>query len=154
MTSSHHNKVEIKADAIQSITYIDNSLVITSGQPSSPPPSVNHSCSTWTIDMECGRKGNSSVAGQFTNISGGVGHVFSPTAFSDESPADLNFYFGVKVGIQTEGTTNYVTLYLAQGHRAMRNNWWILAEGLWRTTQKPYSLHFPPLLATPNRCLP
>ena len=38
MTTSHHNKVVIKADSIKSIDYINHSLVITSGQPSSPPP--------------------------------------------------------------------------------------------------------------------
>lgn len=121
MTSSHSNKVEIKNSEIESIQYLDDSLVIISGQPSSPPPIISKSGDTWTIDLQCGRKGSSSVASQFTQTCGGVGHVFSPTA-SDSSPGDLNFYFGIRVGFQLSGETYYVQFYLGQGHRALRNN--------------------------------
>lgn len=125
MTSSHENEVKIKCDTIRSITYINGSFAITDGQPSSLPPSISQDGSTWTLKVDCGRKGSSSVAGQFTNISGGVGHVYSPEAISDASPTDLNFYFGVTLGIETKGITNYLTVYFGQGHRALRNNWWI-----------------------------
>lgn len=125
MTSSHHNKVEIKSDAIRSITYIDGSLAITGDQPASPPPAISQSGSTWTIDMDCGRKGDSAVAGQFTNISGGVGHVVCPTSLSDASPSDLNFYFEVVVEFDVPDGVERITVFLGQGHRASRNNWWI-----------------------------
>lgn len=126
MTTSHSNKVKIKNSAIKSIQYVDNSFIITDGQPSSPPPSINQSGDTWTIDIECGRKGNSSVASQFVAISGGVGHVFSPSDNNDSTPDKLNFFFGIRVGFQLGDEMFYVDLYVGQGHQAwLRNNWWI-----------------------------
>lgn len=130
MTTSHHNKVVIKADSIKSIDYINHSLVITSGQPSSPPPSISRSGNKWTIDMNCGRHGDSSVAGQFTSISGGAGHVYCPTAWSDKTPGKLNFYFGVRVGFSLSDQTCNVHLYFGQGHVGLRNNWWIGSRNL------------------------
>ena len=75
--------------------------------------------------MDCGRKSDKSIAGQFTNIAGGVGHVFSPTAISDDSPSDLNFYFCVKATFSIASTKKEIYIYLAQGSRSLRNNWWI-----------------------------
>lgn len=125
MTISHSNKVKIKCNAIESIEYIDGSLVITGGQPSSPPPKITESGATWTIDMECGRKGSSSVADKFKDTCGGAKHVYCPTAFSDKTPGKLNFYFGVRVGFSLSGETYFVEIYLGQGHVFLRNNWWI-----------------------------
>jgi hypothetical protein len=125
MASSHDNKVTIKCASIISITYIDNSLVITGGQPSSPPPTISQSGDTWSITMKCGRKGSGTVGSQFTSKSGGVGHVISPYSWSDKSPSKLNFYFGVMVCFNIQNETFYTNLYLGQGHVSSRNNWWI-----------------------------
>ena len=125
MATSHHNKVKLKAAEIHSVEYIDKSLVITEGQPSAASPTISHSDKTWTIDLYCGRKASKPVAGQFVNISGGVGHLYSPQSISDDLPEDLNFYFGVRVGVKRHSVIDYVTLYLGQGSRLTNNNWWI-----------------------------
>jgi hypothetical protein len=130
MTKSHSNEVKVKCSTITSVVYIDKSLVITSGQPSAPPPSISHSGDTWTITMECGRKGSGKVASQFTSTSGGVGKVISPTSMSDKSPDDLNFFFGVTVCFNVNNENFYTDIYLGQGHRSLRNNWWIGGENV------------------------
>ncbi|WFN37894.1 hypothetical protein L1994_05795 [Methanomicrobium antiquum] len=124
MSKSQENIVEIKCSAIQSIKFIENSLVITPEQPNSLPPDISNSGDIWTIDLNCGRKGDKSVAEKFTNISGGGAHVFSPNSTKDENPSQLNFYFGILVEFNLEGKKYMMNLYLGQGHQ-VRNNWWI-----------------------------
>lgn len=136
LVSSHSNIVEIDASSIQSIDYIKDSLCITDGQPSTPPPSISQSGSKWTITLECGRKGSASVADKFINICGGRYHSFSPTANSDQ-PGKLNFYFGVTIGLKLGGEIYYETIYLAQGHMGLNNNWWIGSRSL---AQKSYAI--------------
>lgn len=125
MATSRSNSVEIKCSDITSISYIKDSLVITEGQPSTPPATISQKGDKWTITMECGRKGNSSVAGQFENMCGGKAHAFSPEAYSDPTPSNLNFYFGVTVTFKTPTGTRDLNLILAQGHQTLANNWWI-----------------------------
>jgi len=125
MATSRSNKVTIKCDTITAITYIGNSLVITSGQPSSPPPTISQSSDEWSITMDCGRKANSSVAGQFTNLCGGIGHITCPSAWSDTSPSDLNFFFGNSVKFTINSVDYRTNIYFGQGHSHARNNWWI-----------------------------
>ncbi len=124
MATSRSNSVEIKCSDITSISYIKDSLVITEGQPSTPPATISQKGDKWTITMECGRKGNSSVAGQFENLSGGKNHTFSPVS-SSEKPSNLNFYFEVQVSFKTPSGTKEVTLVMGQGHQTLSNNWWI-----------------------------
>lgn len=130
MASSHDNQVTIKCGSISSISYISNSLVITGGQPSSPPPAISQSGDNWSITMKCGRKGSSTVGSQFTSKSGGIGHVISPYSWSDKSPSDMNFYFGVNVCFSIKNETFYTKLYFGQGHTGLRNNWWIGGENV------------------------
>jgi hypothetical protein len=125
MTSSHSNKVTIKCGTIKTIDYIAKSLVITSGQPSSQPANISQSDDTWSVTMECGRKGDRSVAGQFTSLCGGKGHITCPTAISDASPSKLNFFFGTTITFTIGGKDYSTNVYLGQGHRSLRNNWWI-----------------------------
>ncbi|HRH48424.1 MAG TPA: hypothetical protein PLP23_06725 [Panacibacter sp.] len=125
MASSNDNTVTIKCASITSIAYIDNSLVITGGQPSSPPPTISQSGDTWSITINCGRKGSVTIASQFTSKSGGVSNVISPYSSSDKSPSNLNFYFGITVCFNIQNETFYTDLYLGQGNTSSRNNWWI-----------------------------
>lgn len=125
MTSSHSNKIDITCGDIESIQYIVGSLTITDGQPSSPPPGISRSGDTWTIDMACGRKGSKAVADAFVQACGGAGQVCSPSALSDATPGDLNFFFGIRVGFRLGSDIGYLEFHVGQGHRASRNNWWI-----------------------------
>lgn len=125
MATSHSNKVSIKCNTITSISYIHESLVITNGQPSSPPPTISQSGDEWSVTMDCGRKGSSPVAGQYTNLCGGVGHITCPSAWSDTSPANLNFFFGTRVKFTINSIDYTTNIYFGQGHVGVRNNWWI-----------------------------
>ena len=125
MPTSRSNKVKLKNETIDSINYIDKSLVITSGQPSTTPPKISNSGDTWTIEINCGRKGDSSVAKKFVSACGGSGHAYCPSSFMDNEPGKLNFYFGVRIGFKLGGTVYYEDIYLGQGHTGARNNWWI-----------------------------
>ncbi len=122
--SSETNTVKVTGSMIQSINYIQNSLVITSGQPSSPPPSITQTGADWTITLKCGRKKSEPVATSFNATTGGTVHEYAPDIDSD-SPEELNFYFGVKVTMLSGGTSATTTLYLGQGSHGGTNNWWI-----------------------------
>lgn len=125
MATSRSNKVKISNRSIISIEYIDNSLNITNGQPSTIPPSISQSGKDWTIEIKCGRKGSDGVASSFVSSCGGQGHLYSPGTFIDDKPGKLNFSFAVQVGFLIAGNNYYVELHLAQGHSGASNNWWI-----------------------------
>ncbi len=125
MSKSHNNKVTISCASIASIEYIDNSLIITEGQPSSLPLYIHQKGNDWIIEIKCGRKGSTGVSSAFTNQSGGQGHIFSPSCYLDEKPSKLNFSFSVQINFQIGGAFYHAKLNLAQGHTGASNNWWI-----------------------------
>lgn len=106
------------------MNYIEDSLVITSGQPSSPPPSFSQSEDEWTITLKCGRNWSQEVADSFDTATGGSIHEYTAASLKS-SPYDLNFYFGVRVTILCGNTEFAVNLYFAQGNYLTVNNWWI-----------------------------
>jgi hypothetical protein len=123
---SSSNKVKLVGSNIQSVSYIDNSLVITPGQDSAPPPKISKDGNTWTIDLAADRKNSEGVANSFNEITGGKTHVYAPDGGSGGTPKSLNFYFGVTVEFTGfPGGPVTTTLYLAQGHYGTTNNWWV-----------------------------
>jgi hypothetical protein len=122
--TSHANSVGVTCSMIQSMSYIEGSLVITQGQPSSPPPSFTQSGDTWTITLNCGRKSSSSVATSFNNQTGGSVHEYAPSG-GGGTPGNLNFYFGVRITMLVNNTQIPVDVYFAQGSYGTTNNWWI-----------------------------
>lgn len=110
------------ANAIQSLTYVPNSLVITPGQPSSQPAAISCSGTQWTTVLQAGRKGSGDVAASFMTASGGgPGNVFGLDSGA-KTPGKLNFFFQVTATF-TNGAQ--VVLCLGQGHTGAYNNWWI-----------------------------
>jgi hypothetical protein len=141
MESTPGNKVQIKFSGPALVEYISNSFVITEKQPSYPPPIVfSDNEIVWGIEIKCGRKGSSGVAGQFINMSGGTGHTFCPTAKSDRAPRDLNFYLGIKVRFSVNSENYYANIYLGQGHSDNRNNWWVGSPNIINTAGIPGAL--------------
>jgi phospholipase C len=123
LVSLHDNTITIDDRAsktIQSITYVPNSVVITSGQPYETPPKIEVSDHVFKITLRAGRKKSDAVANSFNSACGGSAKEYAPSGGGD-TPDGLNFYFGVT--IQFAGGT--ATVYLAQGSYALTNNWWI-----------------------------
>ena len=122
MTSSHSNTVTLESSLIQSVSYIDGTFVITSGQPyDSGPTAKNMGKGVWEITVNCGRKKSSSVADKFNSLCGGEYHEYAPKG-GGGTPDELNFMFGVTVAF---ANATPITLYLAQGSYSSTNNWWI-----------------------------
>lgn len=132
--SSHSNTVKVYGSMIQSMSYIDGSLVITAGQPSSPPPTVVQSGDEWEITLQCGRKNSKQVAESFNRISGGSAHEFTQATIAT-SPDELNFYFGMNV-VVVSGTTQFpMEFYFGQGSYDTTNDWWMGGSSI--TSQGP-----------------
>ena len=120
------NTVTITSPLIESIRYINNSLVITTGESSSPPPSIVQDASRWIITLEADRGGSEDVADSFNTRVGGANHSFAGSGGgTGKMPDKLNFYFGVTVTFNIGGTRIDTNLYLGQGHYLLTNNWWM-----------------------------
>ena len=125
MASEHDNTVTINGSMIKGISYVNNSLVISSGQPSSPPATISNSGSKWEVTMKCGRHKTSAVADQFTKICGSAAHEYAPSG-GGGTPDELNFFFQVNFIIDINGKNyNVNNVCLAQGSYSTTNNWWI-----------------------------
>ena len=126
--TSHSNVVTLTdlSGIISSITYLDNSLVISEGQPASPPPSITMAQGVFKITLEAGRHKTTPVADSFNNLSGGRNNEYAPSGDSG-TPSQLNFFFGVVIEIvlPSSGSSGSVTVYLGQGSFGTTNNWWI-----------------------------
>lgn len=125
------NTVTITSSLIESISYIDNSLVITQGESSSPPPSIVQDASKWIITLQADRSGSENVADTFNTRVGGASHEYAPTGGgTGKMPDKLNFYFGITITFNIGGTRVSTDVYLAQGHYLLTNNWWMGAGAL------------------------
>lgn len=125
MASEHDNTVKISGSMIKGISYISNSLNISSGQPSSPPATISQSGSDWSVTMKCGRHKTSAVADAFTKICGSSAHEYAPSG-GGGTPDELNFFFQVNFTIEVDGKNYAVNnVCLAQGSYGSTNNWWI-----------------------------
>lgn len=131
MTTSQENVVVLNCADITHVSYVDGSFHITSGQPSTLPPTIDHQGdNTWMIVVNCGRSKSSSVANSFNSAVGTTNHswcgpyVELPSETSTDKPSELNFYFAVNVTFS--GMSTPVTVYLGQGNQLhLFNNWWI-----------------------------
>jgi hypothetical protein len=115
---------------VTNITYVPNSLLVTPGQPSTPPPTISQFENNFTITLIAGRSGDADVATDFTNASGGADHVFAPQGQPlGGTPGKLNFYFAVQIDYDANGDVGSVVVYLGQGSYGSfidpTNNWWI-----------------------------
>jgi phospholipase C len=122
-TTKHSNLVTIKDDsnAISSISYINGSLKITSGQPYDVPPSIVKLSGKFEITLQAGRSKTKGVADSFNSVCGGASKEYAPEG-GGGTPDELNFMFGVVLHFHTGGSA---TVYLAQGSHGLTNNWWI-----------------------------
>jgi hypothetical protein len=117
---SSSNTVTISGAAITAIDYVPNSLVITPGEDSSPPPTIEQDESQWTITLSADRKASTGVADSFNRVSGGQNHEYAPSG-GGGIPEEMNFYFQIDM---TLGASR-VRLQLGQGNYGLRNNWWM-----------------------------
>ncbi|HEU0301095.1 MAG TPA: hypothetical protein VFR37_16645 [Longimicrobium sp.] len=123
---SSSNTVTLTSSLIQSVTYVNNSLHIKSGESYTVPPTITQSGSTWTIVLDADRSGDNTVADDFNNEVGGAYHEYAPSGGgTGNQPGSLNFWFGVTVAFNVGGNVINETFYLAQGNYSLTNNWWI-----------------------------
>lgn len=118
------NDFNLTCSQITAMSYIEGSFDITEGESSSPPPTFEQNANTWNVNIAADRKNSSPVADSFNTMTGGATHEYT-NASGDKSPEELNFYFGVVVTFNVNGTPIPVTIYLGQGHYVAHNNWWI-----------------------------
>jgi hypothetical protein len=122
MTSSHNNTVTFTASEFASVKYVANSLVISPGQPSSPPASITNRGADWAITMNCGRHKTATVANQWNTATGGANNSYAPNGGANPPPKELNFYFALDITTKSGAKTK---LYVGQGSYPGTNNWWI-----------------------------
>lgn len=82
LATLHGNTITIDDSAsrtIQWITYVPDSLVITGGQPSEPPPAIEVKDNVFKITLKAGRKKSEAVADSFNSASGGAPKVYAPS---------------------------------------------------------------------------
>ncbi|HXQ70890.1 MAG TPA: hypothetical protein VN844_10405 [Pyrinomonadaceae bacterium] len=117
------------SNTITGISYVENSLVITPGQPSTPPPTVGQFQNSFTITLMAGREDNSEVASSFNSVAGGAFNEYAASGDDSGTPSQLNFYFAVQISYKSEGNPGSVVAYLGQGSFGSfidpTNNWWI-----------------------------
>jgi hypothetical protein len=125
------NDINITCSQITGMQYLANSLYITKGEASAPPPTFVNNKETWTITIKADRKGSAPVADSFDIKSGGSAHEYDIAGEqSGKRPDALNFYFGVVITFNVNNVMANVTVYLGQGHNAGDNNWWIGGESV------------------------
>jgi phospholipase C len=124
--------IEDTTNNISSISYVSGSLVITSGQPSETPPTIEKSGSTYKITLMAGRSDSESVANSFNSAAGGSSKEYAPFR-GGGTPDELNFYFAVTLNLGQSS----VTVYLGQGHSGLRNNWWIGGGAIFSDADTP-----------------
>lgn len=109
---------------ITSMSYVTNTALVTSGQKSSPPPTIQKSGNVFTISFDCDRKGSSDVATTFNTASGGTANEYAAYG-GGGTPKDLNFWFSLQVNFTTSEGNGTAILNVGQGHSGTRNNWWL-----------------------------
>lgn len=122
-TSSYSNAVTFndQSNTISGISYVDGSLVISAGQPSSPPPSITQSGNVFQIMLTAGRHKTTPVADNFNSLSGGRNNEYAPQGDSG-TPSQLNFFFEVTIQFQVDGSAASVNVYHRNPGRARRHH--------------------------------
>lgn len=123
MVTKHRNEVLLDSELIKSATYIPDTAIATRGQPLDNEPEIKVSGGSVAIVMASGRKRSAPIAKRFIELSGGVGHMFSPFGGEAGYPKELNFMFGLHLEFMDGRKT---IIYLGQGGtKTLRNPWWI-----------------------------
>ncbi|MNH01747.1 hypothetical protein D4100_08510 [Serratia inhibens] len=138
MTTKHDNEFILTCDAIKNICYIDNSEVASSGQPYDTPPTIsNEGNGRWKIIFTCGRHKTESVANSFKSTVGNTKYAMVTASSGDNTPKELNFYFGLSLSLKLPNGSLLDTLpiYLGQGSSGSTNNWWLGARALVNTSK-------------------
>ena len=124
MATSYANTFSITCPDITNIRLSD--MNITSGQPFTSW-SVNHSGTTWTITVNCGRSGSASIAQNYVQLAKGQYHMFVYPTYSGTAgtysnvPPNMNFYFSAEIDFSGHSGT----YYLGQDGLDLINFWWI-----------------------------
>ncbi len=127
MTTKHDNTFTLTCEDIVNIQYRLNSAYISEGQPFDVPPDIsNDGSGKWTITFKAGRDKTSAVAKSFTSVAGGSQDTLI-VGSGDETPDELNFYFGLNVTVELSdgGLLDDILIYLGQGNTLFTNNWWL-----------------------------
>jgi hypothetical protein len=138
------------SNTITGITYLPNSLMVTPGQPSSPPPTITVQDSVFTITLNAGRQGSSMIGAAFNSVTEGSSNEYAPID-GDGSPIDLNFYFGVTVEFGTGSDSPSVIVFLGQGSTISFpsvNNWWIGGSAISNSGSPSLEYNFGSLVVT------
>jgi hypothetical protein len=121
----HGNTITLDDTAsktIKFITYLIDSLQISSGQPSKVPPSIRVKNNVWEITLQAGRHKTNAVANLFNSLCGGMAKAYAPSGSDGGTPDELDFFFGIIITFRNGASER---IYLAQGSRGTTNNWWI-----------------------------
>jgi hypothetical protein len=137
--SEHPNVVQLifNGISVNSIT-AEGTVEVTAGQPYTLPLTIESTGSgsdtTWDITLDAGRSKSTAIAEDFINNSGGSGNVWAEGETFDDSPGQLNFFFGLTIQIFVgDVLTPPFTLYLGQGSTFdpfEENNWWVGSPSL------------------------
>jgi hypothetical protein len=123
--SLHGNTITLDDTAsktIKFITYINDSLQISSGQPSKVPPTIRVKNNVWEITLQAGRHKTSAVANSFNSLCGGKEKEYVPSGGDGGTPNELNFFFGIIITFRNGASQ---PIYLAQGSNGTTDTWWI-----------------------------
>lgn len=124
MPSSNKVTITDKSGTLSSVSYVNNSVHVTSGEQYSVPPSISQSGRVYTITLQADRKGSSSVADSFNTSSGGTAYEYAASG-GGGTPDKLNFWFTLLLTFNTAQGSASVQLNIGQGHYGTTNNWWI-----------------------------
>jgi phospholipase C len=124
MPSTNVMTITDNSATITSMSYVSGSVVVTSGQKNTPPPTVQKSGKVFTISFDCDRKNSSSVADSFNTASGGSAHEYAAYG-GGGTPDELNFWFSLQIEFSTPQGSGTAILNVGQGHSGSHNNWWL-----------------------------
>ena len=129
-TGTHSNVVTFtdESNTITNMAYIAGTLEVSDGQPHDPEPSISQTGNVITITLGAGRSKTSLIADHFNSRSGGRNQEYAAEGDDSGSPAELNFFFAVKVTFTVGGQSTTETLYIGQGSFGVIfsvNNWWL-----------------------------
>jgi hypothetical protein len=124
MPSSNSVTISDKSGTLRSVTYVDDSTHVTSGESYETPPTIKQSGPVFTITLKADRKGSSETADSFNSSSGGTAFEYAPSG-GGGTPDKLNFWFSLLLNFSTAQGSASVQLNIGQGHYATTNNWWI-----------------------------
>ena len=110
---------------ISSMAYVANSANVTSGQDSSPPPTVQKTGNIFTITFACDRKKSAPVATAFNNNCNNNSLNAYAASGGGGLPKELNFFFQLELQVTTASGSGSAILNVGQGSYGLNNNWWL-----------------------------